>query len=105
MQESEIFLQAVEIVDPTERDQYIERLCDGDNSKIERVESLLRVYRAVDSEVTTPFPNAGRDLVARAGLPAGFLVDSDFDGSCGRLGEYEILSVVGVGGTSVVLKA
>ena len=129
MNEEQIFLAAVEIVDPTARRTYLERACGDDAELRSRVVSLLSAHQEAGSFLDMPIllesPTAGdrdtgpMDATVRSGGPEGpaaeeddatqivlqHLQPSSRAGSLGRLGHYEVLQILGRGAFGMVFKA
>ena len=104
MHEREIFLAALD-KDPADRAAFLNEACAGDTALQRGVETLLRLHpesnRFLDLPAVEQFA-AGRENDAAV---LSFLAPSDEPGSLGRLDHYEVLEVVGRGGTGVVLRA
>jgi tRNA A-37 threonylcarbamoyl transferase component Bud32 len=107
MSEQAIFLAALD-KDSAERTAFLDEACAGDAALRRGVETLLRLHtephRFLDvpaleqlAAVHTDPESAAEDL--------SFLGRSAEPGSLGRLDHYEVLEVVGRGGTGVVLRA
>src|SRR5262245_50509232 len=119
MNERAIFTEALDKATPEERAAFLDRACAGDPALRARVEALLRTHdRAGDFLGKLAPQRLAEDLAADHGAggsptepaanpdePLDFLAPSDAPGSLGRLGHYEVRSVVGRGGMGVVLKA
>src|SRR5215216_4338676 len=101
MSERTIFLGALDRDDPAERAAYLDAACAGDPVLRQRIEQLLRSHEGVDAFLAVPAP----EQLASAERSLAFLGPSLEPGSLGRLDHYEVLEVVGWGGTGVVLKA
>src|SRR5262249_15367615 len=101
MTERDIFLNALEREDPAARAAYLDEACAGRPALRRRVEELLRYDREDPAFLNTP---VAEQLAAAEGSLA-FLEPPSEPGSLGRLDHYEVLEVVGRGGTGVVLRA
>jgi WD40 repeat protein len=101
MTEREIFLDALELEDAAARAAYLDAACAGRPALRRRVEDLLRYNR----EDTTFLKVPAMEQLAAAEESLAFLGLPGEPNSLGRLGHYEVLELVGHGGTGVVLKA
>src|SRR6516164_10048339 len=107
MNEQAIFLAALE-KDPAERAAFLNEACAGDTALRGGVETLLRLHAETHTFLDVP---ALEQLAAADPAPGNaapdlsFLAPSSEPGSLGRLDHYEVLEVVGRGGTGVVLRA
>jgi WD40 repeat protein/serine/threonine protein kinase len=101
MTEREIFLDALERKDPTARAAYLAAACAGQPALRRRIEELLRFHLEDPAFLNTPVME---QLVA-AEESLAFLGPPVEPGSLGRLDHYEVLEMVGRGGTGVVLRA
>src|SRR5262245_35902592 len=107
MSEQAIFLAALD-KDPAERAAFLDEVCAGDAQLQRGVDILLRLH-----EETHRFleESALEQLAAvhakpeSAAADLSFLAPSSEPGSLGRLDHYEVLEVVGRGGTGMVLRA
>ncbi|MEM7199821.1 MAG: serine/threonine-protein kinase [Planctomycetota bacterium] len=90
---SELFLAACELA-PEERASYLDRTCGGDAELRAAVESLLK-HDADPTPLDQPVGDAGWAHDALTGL--GSLPE--------RIGEYEILDLLGEGGMGIVYRA
>src|SRR5262245_49044321 len=112
MTEHELFAAALEVADPAERAAFLDRTCAGDVARRGRVEARLRAHARAGSFLAAPaagFAGLAGAADTRTGPAApdadgglDFLAPSDKPGSIGRLGHYEVQSVVGWGGMGVV---
>ncbi len=132
MNEFELFQQAIEIEDAEGRQRFLNSTCSGDEILQRRVQALLESHFGQSQFLEAPVVEQIADNVnlhARAGQqstvehPDEHTSDSEMDDehgcqhllalldapsradSLGRLGHYEILSVVGRGAFGTVLKA
>src|SRR6516225_2717207 len=108
MTQQDIFTAALQLTDPDGRAAYLAQACGGDAELRRRVEVLLRAHDSAGDFLARP---AVEQLAAAAPGPASaatdlsFLTPSSEPVSLGRLDHYEILEVVGRGGTGAVLRA
>jgi WD40 repeat protein/tRNA A-37 threonylcarbamoyl transferase component Bud32 len=101
MSERSIFLNALDREDPAARAAYLDEACAGKPELRRRIERLLRAHREGGSFLEETAP----EQLARADLALTFLSPPREPEALGRLDHYEVLKVVGRGGTGVVLKA
>ncbi len=101
MTERTIFLGALEREDPGERAAYLDCACAGQPALRRQVEELLRSHREAGTFLDVPAP----EQLAAAEQSLAFLGPPREPGALGRLDHYDVLEVVGRGGTGVVLKA
>jgi tRNA A-37 threonylcarbamoyl transferase component Bud32 len=99
-----VFFAALEKAGPAERAAYLDDACDGDEALRRRVEALLAAHVQVGEFLERPVVEA-EGLAALAGPDLSFLAPSTEPGSLGRLDHYEVLEVIGRGGTGIVLRA
>src|SRR4051812_27312202 len=105
-----VFCEALEM-EPAERAAFLDRACAGNEPLRREVQSLLDAHREVGLFLERPLVEAEclADLAAAEAADSGdalpLLAPSPEPGSLGRLGHYEVLEVVGRGGTGVVLRA
>jgi WD40 repeat protein/tRNA A-37 threonylcarbamoyl transferase component Bud32 len=91
----EIFQNAIEIEDLTEREQYLKNACKNDPKLRAEVETLLRAHE-----------NAGNYLEAPA-VGVNVTLDglAQIEGPGTKIGRYELLSLIGEGGMGLVYLA
>ncbi len=117
MSEQTIFLAALEITDPAERNAYIDSACAGNAVLRQQILALLAAHERSGAFLDVPAVaqiNAGvsqpDDCTVEAPRDGtlstlNFLQPSTKPGSLGRLGHYEVLEVLGQGGFGIVVKA
>jgi tRNA A-37 threonylcarbamoyl transferase component Bud32 len=105
----DVFFAALEKADPAERAAYLDQACAGNESLRRRVEVMLAAHPQVGQFLERPIAEAegvaALGVVENAAVDLSFLAPSSESGSLGRLDHYEILEVIGRGGTGVVLRA
>jgi serine/threonine protein kinase len=101
MTEREIFLGALEKEEAAARAAYLDTACAGRPALRQRVEELLRSHQEADTFLNVP----AIEQLAAAEASLAFLAPPREPGGLGRLDHYEVLEVVGRGGTGVVLRA
>ncbi len=128
MNEREIFEQALDHVEPGERQAYLDSACEGDAALRARIEVLL-ISHSSDTQflnipaleqLHSPVPvpaktipinaHSGPDTVAEKTMPVdevplGFLSPATRPDSLGRIAHYETLQVLGNGGFGIVFRA
>lgn len=97
-----LFLAALEKSTPADRTAYLDEACAGKPEVRQRVEALLRVHDLPDQLLDQP-AQLPIDATASPGLD--FLAPPSKPGALGRLGQYDVLEVVGEGGTGIVFRA
>lgn len=124
MNERDIFLAAIEIADPAQRDAFVEEACDADAGLRAQVQALLRNHAQASQFLETPAAvkdaSMARTLVASSaftddnpetGRASGeaefrqYLQPATRPGWLGRLGHYEIEAILGRGAFGIVAKA
>jgi eukaryotic-like serine/threonine-protein kinase len=107
MSEQAIFLAALD-KDPSERAAFLDEACAGNEALRRGVETLLRLHEQSHGFLDVPVFEqlaAAHAEPENAAVDLSFLAPSSEPGSLGRLDNYEILEVIGRGGTGVVLRA
>ncbi len=126
MNERTIFLNALEFSEPAEREAYLDRACAGHAALRRDLAALIKSHEKATAFLETPAveqiatcelhsdtpsePGTPTDRVENA-QPSksgehdlSFLSAPTRPGNLGRLGHYEIQSVIGAGGFGIVLK-
>jgi tRNA A-37 threonylcarbamoyl transferase component Bud32 len=107
MTEQEIFEQALDQA-PEERAAFLEVACACDATLRRRLEALLRSHAEAQGFLGVPAVEqlaAGAPVPESAAADLSFLAPSTEPGSLGRLDHYEVLEIIGRGGTGIVLRA
>jgi WD40 repeat protein len=107
MSERAIFLAALD-KDPAERAAFLDEACAGNETLRQGVETLLRLHAAPHPFLEASAVEQLADAVPgpdSATVDLSFLARSSESDSLGRLDHYEVLDIVGRGGTGVVLRA
>lgn len=104
-----VFFAALEKSTPAERTAYLNETCVGNDALRRRVEAMLTAHMQIGQFLERPVVEA-TSVAALGGLECpeadlSFLAPSSEAGTLGRLDHYEVLEVVGRGGTGVVLRA
>jgi WD40 repeat protein/tRNA A-37 threonylcarbamoyl transferase component Bud32 len=101
MTEREIFWGALEKQDPAARAAYLDVACAGRPALRQRIEALLQSHQEAGTFLDVP----AVEQVAAAEASLSFLQPPGETSSLGRLDHYEVLEIVGQGGTGMVFKA
>ncbi|WP_202947387.1 protein kinase domain-containing protein [Zavarzinella formosa] len=110
-----LFLGAIEIADAAQRTKFLDEACAGDAPLKEHLAALLRAHHQPDSLLDQPIVQSAEPVITRThDGPAfnrdsgdeelGFLTPSERPDSMGRIGNYEVLQVIGKGGFSIVFR-
>ncbi len=101
-----IFSAALERPSAEARAAYLDQACAGDDGLRRRVEWLLRAHLRAAGFLERPVETIGDPAAPLArSRPLDFLAAPSRPDSLGRLGPFEVLEVVGEGGTGLVLRA
>jgi serine/threonine protein kinase/tetratricopeptide (TPR) repeat protein len=95
MNERDIFIDALQIESPNDRQAFLDRVCGGDSSLRERVEALLRAHDKGNSFLESP-PIAAQDATIEQTI-------TEKPGTV--IGPYKLLQKIGEGGFGVVYMA
>src|SRR5262249_45191817 len=101
MPERSIFLNALEKSDPAARAAYLDRACAGQPELRQRIEELLRSHEEAGTFLAVPVMEQ-LEAIERS---LAFLRPPGEPNSLGHLDHYEVLEVIGCGGTGMVLRA
>ena len=116
-----LFLEAIELPSSDRRANFLDKACAGDPALRAEVEQLLNAHDNAGSFLERPLldeqrtqdfaaatdpddPPAASDR-ARVEVSLDFLEPCDVPGRLGKIGPYEVIDVIGVGGMGVVLRA
>ena len=106
----EIFLSALDKDSEAERSEFLDQACRDRPELRKEVERLLVAHHGAEGFLECPptmVVTASDQITALAAgeVDLGFLSPSTRGDSLGRLGNYEVLEVVGAGGFGIVLRA
>ncbi|MEW4526313.1 serine/threonine-protein kinase [Maioricimonas sp. JC845] len=90
---------------PEERAAFLDEICGDDSERRMRVEALLAAYEDAGSFLEKPASNLQGRFGPTSTTSLDFLEPSDTAGSLGRIGQYEVLDLIGRGGMGMVLRA
>jgi eukaryotic-like serine/threonine-protein kinase len=128
MNEREIFEQALDHKDPVDRQTFLDIACGGDSALRARIDALLLSHgcgtqflnipapeqlQAAASAQATPIATSPRRGWGAESenqrpddeIPLGFLAPPRQPDSLGRIDQYEVLQVLGIGGFGIVFRA
>jgi serine/threonine protein kinase len=96
-----LFLQALQLPSPEDREAFLDRNCQNEPEKRKRVLALLKAHADAGDFMENP----AVDRPTNSPVSLGFLKPSDKEGVLGTIGPYEVLEAIGRGGMGVVLRA
>lgn len=109
MEVAEIFFRAISLKSPEARLALLEQTCEGDSVRRRIVELLLETHDSVDDSVpgtvSTPDDADVDPRQSTSAIDHLALIPSQRSGSWGRLGRYEVVRILAIGGMSVILEA
>ncbi|MFT3878837.1 MAG: protein kinase [Gemmatales bacterium] len=94
MSEESIFVEALEVTDPLEREVYLDQACAGDRSLRHRIEKLFQAHSTASDFLETPAPAPTVFSATVPELPPGSRID-----------RYRIIRLIGQGGMGAVYLA
>ena len=109
-----LFIQAAEFAAPAQRHAFLDEWCGDDVELRRRVEALLRAHDDAGSFLDGPPEDVlptiavdGRDTVDESlgTVSLEFLAPCETPDRLGKLGQYEVIEVLGRGGMGIVLRA
>ena len=108
MNESDIFIAAVQIEEPSVRTAFLDSVCQGDTEKRRRIERLIAQYGSWQGAWDGFSNKLAERFVESIGTSGGAPqtnADSDPTNHSGRVGAYEVLHRLGSGGMGDVFLA
>lgn len=122
MREKKLFLDAIEISDPLEREIYLNRVCRGKPDLRKRIDALIAAANGIGQflEPDSNYPDVSADRKAaekkpdrqtvergrnESAISLDFLAPATDPRFLGCLGHYDIISVLGQGAFGIVLNA
>jgi hypothetical protein len=116
MTERDIFLAVLDLPDPAARAAYLDAACGGDTARRARVDALIRSHQAAGSFLAEPAVlgqaatrtfdmDSAAESTPGDDEALGFLAPSQRPDSLGRIGQFEVLEVLGRGGFGIVFRA
>jgi len=102
-----VFLEALDKASDADRTDFLDEVCAEDEALRKRVEALLRAHHQADPLLDFTAAEHLSGPAGEHGLDDSifFLDPPSQPGALGRLGHYEVLQIVGRGGTGLVLRA
>jgi serine/threonine protein kinase/WD40 repeat protein len=100
MTERTIFLEALDIADPAQRQAYLDRACAGDAALRRQVEALLAAHERSGSFLDVPALDPAATSAPQSAAPS-----APGEGPGTRIGPYKLLQLIGEGGMGVVFMA
>ncbi len=109
LDEKEIFLRALELEPSGQRATYLDDICGAGTALRSKVDRLLEASTELGKFLETPAIIGSYQITDPSDSPEcsslEFLRTSDRPGSLGKIGHYEAESLLGQGGSGIVLKA
>lgn len=114
MTERDIFIAALDRLDQSEREKFLNEACSNDLQLRRRVEILLKAHSGAGNFLENPIGGFAATIATatiespaenQPELPPHLLTPSDKSGCLGTLGNYEVVELVGRGGMGLVVRA